>query len=82
MSRRKWAVIIAVWLLSLVTVGAVAQMRAVMPLAEPLILTGGDIAFRVEGTQGITPVGKMIVRFNGKWVEPKLVPGPVTLAAR
>ena len=82
MSRRKWAVIVAVWLLSLVAAVAVAQSKAVTPLAEPRTLTGTDIAFRVEGMQGNTPVGRLIVRFNGKWVEPKSAPEPAALASR
>ena len=39
-------------------------------LAQPQVLTGSDIAFRVEGTDGNNkPVGRWMVRFNGQWVE-------------
>ncbi len=82
MSRRSWAVLIGVWLFSLVAVAAIAQSRAVMPLSEPVTLTGADIAFRVDGQEGRTPVGRLIVRYNGKWVEPKAAAGAVTLASR
>jgi hypothetical protein len=75
-------VIVAVWLLSLAAVAAVAQSRNTTPLSNPITLTGSDIAFRVEGTQGNIPVGKLIVRYKGKWVEPRSALEPVTLAAR
>ena len=82
MSRRSWSVIIGAWLLSLVAVAAVAQSRAITPLSEPITLSGADIAFRVEGLQGNAPVGKLLVRYNGKWVEPKSARELVTLASR
>ena len=82
MSRRSRSIIVGVWLLSLVAVAAVAQSRAITPLSEPITLSGSDIAFRVEGIQGNAPVGKLIVRYNGKWVAPKSAPEPVTLVAR
>lgn len=80
MSRRAWSVLVAAWLLSLVAVGAVAQSQAVTPLPEPLTLSGADIAFRVEGTQGGRPVGRLIVRYDGRWVEPRSVTEPIRLA--
>ena len=82
MSRRSWSILIGVWLLSLVAVAAVGQSRAITPLSEPVTISGSDIGFRVEGIQGNAPVGKLIVRYNGKWVEPKSAPAPVKLAAR
>jgi hypothetical protein len=82
MSRRTWSIIVGVWLLSLVAVAVVAQPPGVTPLPVPITLTGADIAFRVEGTQGNAPVGTLIVRYNGRWVIPKSAQGPITLAAR
>lgn len=82
MSRRTWSIIVGVWLLSLVAVAVVAQSPSVTPLPVPITLTGADIAFRVEGTQGNAPVGKLIVRYNGRWVTPKSAQGPISLAAR
>jgi hypothetical protein len=82
MSRRKWTILIGLWLLSLMAVGTVAQSKAVTPLSEPITLSGADIAFRVEGTQGNTPVGKLIVRYKGRWVEPRSALEPITLASQ
>jgi hypothetical protein len=81
-SLRTWSVVVAVWLLSLAAVAAVAQSRVITPLAEPVILSGSDIAFRVEAEQGSRPVGKLLVRYNGRWIEPKSAPGTLNLASR
>lgn len=82
MSLRTCSVLVVAWLFSLVAVAAIAQSRGVSPLSEPVVLSGGDIGFRVEGRQGNTPVGKLIIRFDGRWVEPRSVPQPITLASR
>lgn len=40
------------------------------PLAEPRIMSGDDVGFRIEGLDGRgTPVGQLVIRVNGKWVE-------------
>lgn len=82
MSRRICSVLVVAWLFSLVAVAAIAQSVAVVPLQEPVVLSGADIAFRVEGRQGTTPVGKLIIRFDGRWVEPKSAPDLTRLASR
>jgi hypothetical protein len=82
MSRRALSILFAAWLISLIAVAAIAQSRAIAPLSEPVTLRGDDIAFRVEGTQGSAPVGRLIVRYNGRWVEPRSAPEAVRLAAR
>ena len=81
MSRRRWSLLVGAWLLSLLAVGAFAQSRAITPLAEPITLTGADIAFRVEAMEGNRPVGKLIVRHNGRWVAPKSALEAITLAS-
>jgi hypothetical protein len=45
-----------------------AQSVAVTPVT-PRVLSGDDIGFRVEGLRGSTPVGKIVVRVNGQWIE-------------
>lgn len=56
------------WVASLVLVSmatfAVAQTRR-----APITLSGNDIGFRVEGVEKGKPVGTLMVRFNGEWVE-------------
>ena len=53
-------VIAAAWL--------TAQVVAVRPV-PPKVMTGADVGFRVEGIRGSTPVGVIVVRVNGEWVE-------------
>jgi hypothetical protein len=65
MSVRASVVVALVWLASLVGVGVWAQTAP-----EQRVISGGDLGFRVERVQSDgTPVGKLVVRTNGKWVE-------------
>jgi hypothetical protein len=46
---------------------------AVVPVPTPTVISGNDIGFRVEGLRGrTTPVGSLVIRVNGQWVEPEL----------
>ena len=77
---RVWKVALA-WMLSLVAVGAIssvftsAQVRLQTPGQPPLmtegttILSGSDVGFRVERTQDGVPIGTLVVRVDGRWVE-------------
>ncbi len=60
--------IAVLWALSLLVVGGLAS--ALTAQSQPTILSGSDVGFRVErvGTSG-EPVGTLMVRVNGKWVE-------------
>jgi hypothetical protein len=63
-----------VWVLSLTLVGALAAAvtAQVARPAQPRILSGNDIGFRLDGTDRLTgrPTGRIVVRLNGQWVEP------------
>jgi len=65
------------WVLSLLAVGTIAngQSYGVNPLPEPKIVAGPDLGFRVEGEQKGAPVGRLVVRINGRWVEANLGSG-------
>jgi hypothetical protein len=39
------------------------------------VISGADIGFRVERWEGDTPVGRWVVRSDGKWVEPRTTMG-------
>jgi hypothetical protein len=77
---RVWKLALA-WMLSLVAVGTIAsvltsaQGRLQVPGQPPLItegttiLSGNDIGFRVERTQDGVPIGTLVVRVDGRWVE-------------
>ena len=46
---------------------------AVVPVPTPTVISGSDIGFRIEGLRGrTTPVGRLVIRINGQWVEPEL----------
>ena len=38
------------------------------PLAEPVVLSGVDVGFRVTGRRGDTAIGQFVVRLDGRWV--------------
>ena len=76
---RYWKLAV-VWALSLMVVG-MASSRAQVPSPEermrreslllegPVIVSGNDVGFRIERTKDGIPVGKVVVRIDGKWVE-------------
>lgn len=70
------ASIVAVVALLLVGLGAWAsaqlQLQQTDPVQPPVVLSGSDIGFRVDGRKGNTPVGTLVVRLNGQWVEGEL----------
>ena len=72
MTHRTRAAIIGLWLVSLLGVGTLArgQFRPFEPIDEPLVLTGDDVGFRVEGFAGEAPAGRIVIRYMGEWVEP------------
>lgn len=39
-----------------------------LTLAQPLVLSGPDVGFRVVRMDGEIPVGEIVVRMNGAWV--------------
>jgi hypothetical protein len=45
--------------------------RTVDPLSlvAPTVITGSDLGFRIESTKDNIPVGKIVVRIDGHWVE-------------
>lgn len=46
-----------------------AQARPDIRRVPPLMLTGNDIGFRVEGHKGTSVVGRFVVRINGEWID-------------
>jgi hypothetical protein len=70
--RIRSVVIVAVlWVLSLFAVGSIvrAQVYRVNPVAEPRIVAGPDFGIRVEGERNGVPVGLLVIRIDGEWVE-------------
>ena len=69
------------WVASLVAVSALtagAQAPRQPPvsreaplLANPTILTGEDVGFRLERVRDGVPVGRVVIRVDGRWIEPQ-----------
>jgi hypothetical protein len=65
------------WAFSLIAAGAIvasAQAQRGRPgfnlLTEtPVVVSGGDIGFRVERTQDGIPIGRVVIRIDGRWVD-------------
>jgi len=48
-----------------------AQTLQVTPVT-PTVLSGPDFGFRVEGNRAGTPVGTLVIKMNGQWVEAEI----------
>jgi hypothetical protein len=46
------------------------------PSVPPGVVSGADIGFRVERTDGNTAIGRLMVRVNGKWVDAQFTAAP------
>ena len=42
------------------------------PVDPPIVVSGADVGFRISGRRGSTPVGTIVVKVNGLWVEAQL----------
>jgi hypothetical protein len=55
---------------------ATAQVTAAKPV-PPRVMSGEDIGFRVESLRGATPVGRLVIKVNGNWVEADVAPASI-----
>jgi len=71
-----------VWMLSLLVVGAVSSsvyaqrppgqppgLRPGLLTEAPTVISGNDVGFRIERTQDGIPIGRIVVRVDGRWVD-------------
>ena len=75
--RRKLAILLT---LSLLVVGGISFSAQVQPrrgapglppgviTESPTIVSGADIGFRIERTRDGIPIGKVVVRVDGRWI--------------
>jgi len=85
MSVRTILSLAVLWVLSLFVVGSIVKAQVFelpRPLPEPRIVTGPDFGFRIESDQGGVPVGKLVVRVDGKWIEARVGALPGTRPIR
>lgn len=64
-------VVIALLVVAALAGSAVAHSQvSVRPVpVEPVVLSGGDLGFRMTARKGDTPVGQLVVRIDGQWRE-------------
>lgn len=77
---RHWKLAL-LWALSLLTVGVISSsVQAQRPSGQPglpfslitempTVVSGNDVGFRIERTQDGIPVGRIVIRVDGRWVE-------------
>jgi hypothetical protein len=77
---RHWKLAV-VWALSLLAVGAISSSaqaqrpggRLGLPFSliteGPAVVSGNDVGFRIERTQDGIPIGRLVVRVDGRWVD-------------
>ena len=69
------------WAASLLAVGVWGHAQTFDNRA-PVVISGSDFGFRVEGRRGNTPTGTLVVRMNGEWVPVESAPGVKGLTAK
>ena len=63
MTVRVWMVALVVLVLAVLSVWLSAQAAEQTP-----VISGSDIGFQVESQRGGIPVGRLVVRVDGRWV--------------
>jgi hypothetical protein len=83
MSVRQRISVAVLWAASIVAVGAWTRAQTPAPSGPaPTVVSGNDLGFRIDSRKGNTPVGTLVIRVNGKWVEPDFSVGMKRLTAR
>jgi hypothetical protein len=59
-----------------------AQVRQPRRVDPPVVHSGSDIGFRVEAHDGTKPIGQLVVRINGQWVEVQFGGNPLRLGTQ
>ncbi len=72
MAIRTSLTLAVLWASSLLAVAAWALPPRWTPLAEPTILSGNDLGFRVEWMNGQVPTGQIVIRLKEQWVEARV----------
>jgi hypothetical protein len=59
---------IAAWVISLLAVGGLVASAQRLTIS-PTLVSGDDIGFRIERTVEGLPIGKLVIRVDGRWVD-------------
>ena len=81
MSRRAWLAVVLASLLSGISGAVLAQPKSEIQ-NEPVVVSGADIGVRIERYERGKPIGTLVVRLNGRWVEPRAAMQAVPLGSR
>ena len=49
-----------------------------MDLVAPTVISGSDLGFRIESNKDNVPVGRLVIRINGRWVDAQVGTGGIT----
>jgi hypothetical protein len=81
-----WLIVVAFALGAVLAAGSWAHAQPPgVPVPQPqatTVISGNDIGFRVDSRKGNTPVGTLVVRINGQWVEAEFASGVKRLTAK
>ena len=51
-----------------------------MDLVAPTVISGSDLGFRIESNKDNVPVGRLVVRINGVWVDAQVGTSGIVVA--
>jgi hypothetical protein len=71
-SRYLLLAFVGVLALLITTTWTRAQTQRWTPLTEPVVVSGTAMGFRIEWMHGRTPVGAIVVRIDGQWIEARV----------
>jgi hypothetical protein len=66
---------------ALLVAGVWLRAQTIQP-QTPTVISGPDLGFRIDSRKGSTPVGVLVVRINGQWVEVESGVGVKRLVAK
>ena len=79
MTMRRIMGLAVLWVVSLFVVASAVKAQVFeLPrrLPEPRVVSGPDFGFRIEADQKGTPIGTLVVRVDGKWIEARVATTP------
>jgi hypothetical protein len=66
---------------TILVAGVWLRAQTIQP-QTPTVISGSDLGFRVDSRRGNTPVGALVMRINGQWIEVESGVGVKRLVAR
>ena len=65
----KGAILVAAWAISLILVGTYGHSQAPIPrTGQTAVLSGNDVGFQLQRSDGGRAFGNWVVKINGAWV--------------